>query len=362
MFLASVGIDRRSRQRRPPDAVTLGPSPLQHAVEEQLRRHAVSARGRLRRGRADLRARHGDRGPRDALSPATRSPTSRSAKAARAKASSGNRSTRRVSASCRSSISSKTTATRSRFPSTCRQPAATSRASSKASPACACSAATAPTSSPAIARCARRWRTRGSGKGPALVHATVTRPYSHSFSDDERLYKTPGEREAEARRDPLRRMRQFLKTEGLATDRGPGGHRSRRVDREVNDGRGRGAAGAPSPIQPPPPTSSSHPTSTPRRDAFSTEPAAAGQARHDGRGHQRTLKDEMARNPRIVIFGQDVADASNSEALVAGRRQGRRVQGDARPAAPVRQRRASSTLRSPRPTSSGARSAWRCAG
>ena len=47
-------------------------------------------------------------------------------------------------------------------------------------------------------------------KGPALVHATVIRPYSHSFSDDEKLYKTPGEREAEARRDPLVRMRQFF--------------------------------------------------------------------------------------------------------------------------------------------------------
>ena len=64
----------------------------------------------------------------------------------------------------------------------------------------------------------------------------------------------------------------------------------------------------------------------------------------------------MARNPRIVIFGQDVADASNVEALAAGRRQGRRVQGHARPAAPVRRAHASSTRRSPRPTSSGARS------
>ena len=55
-------------------------------------------------------------------------------------------------------------------------------------------------------------------KGPVLVHATVIRPYSHSLSDDERLYKTPAEREAEARRDPLVLMRQFLKSEGLATD------------------------------------------------------------------------------------------------------------------------------------------------
>ncbi|MGE0443931.1 MAG: thiamine pyrophosphate-dependent dehydrogenase E1 component subunit alpha, partial [Vicinamibacterales bacterium] len=55
-------------------------------------------------------------------------------------------------------------------------------------------------------------------KGPAFVHATVIRPYSHSLSDDEKLYKTAAEREAEARRDPLVRMRQFLRQEGLASD------------------------------------------------------------------------------------------------------------------------------------------------
>src|SRR6478609_8052156 len=55
-------------------------------------------------------------------------------------------------------------------------------------------------------------------KGPALIHARVIRPYSHSLSDDEKLYKPPAEREAEAKRDPIRRFTEFLKTNGLATD------------------------------------------------------------------------------------------------------------------------------------------------
>src|SRR6185436_16806446 len=72
------------------------------------------------------------------------------------------------------------------------------------------------------------------GKGPALVHATVTRPYSHSHSDDERMYKPPAEREAEAKRDPLVRMRTLLIDQGIATDDELAGMLSA-VEREVNE-------------------------------------------------------------------------------------------------------------------------------
>src|SRR5206468_1248248 len=55
-------------------------------------------------------------------------------------------------------------------------------------------------------------------KGPAFVHAKVIRPYSHSLSDDEKLYKPPAEREAEARRDPIKRFTEILKKNGFADD------------------------------------------------------------------------------------------------------------------------------------------------
>src|SRR5437773_4260624 len=71
-------------------------------------------------------------------------------------------------------------------------------------------------------------------KGPALVHARVVRPYSHSLSDDEKLYKTPAEREAEARRDPIARFSEFLTSSALATDADLAAAVGE-VEREVNE-------------------------------------------------------------------------------------------------------------------------------
>src|SRR5438876_5472988 len=70
--------------------------------------------------------------------------------------------------------------------------------------------------------------------GPALVHARVVRPYSHSLSDDEKLYKTPAERDAEARRDPIARFSEFLRSNSIATDADLAAMADD-VHREVND-------------------------------------------------------------------------------------------------------------------------------
>jgi 2-oxoisovalerate dehydrogenase E1 component len=156
-------------------------------------------------------------------------------------------------------------------------------------------------------------------KGPAFVHATVTRPYSHSLSDDERLYKTAAERESEARRDPLTRMRHFLKSEGLATDEDLAGILTE-VEREINAAADE-AIRAP---KPDPDTATLYvfsPDVDPSSAAFATEAQPQGAPETMVATINATLRDEMASNPYIVLFGQDVADATREEALasVAGK-------------------------------------------
>jgi 2-oxoisovalerate dehydrogenase E1 component len=156
-------------------------------------------------------------------------------------------------------------------------------------------------------------------KGPVVVHASVIRPYSHSLSDDEKLYKTPAERESEARRDPLVRMRQFLKSEGLASDEELADV-FESVEREVNQA-AQDALQAP---KPEPDTATMYvfsPDVDPTSAAFSTEAKPQGARDTMVSAINATLKDEMARDPRIVIFGEDVADVTREEALplVAGK-------------------------------------------
>jgi 2-oxoisovalerate dehydrogenase E1 component len=148
---------------------------------------------------------------------------------------------------------------------------------------------------------------------PAFVHAKVIRPYSHSLSDDERLYKTPEERESESRRDPLTRMRQFLTDEGLATQADIDALAAD-VDREIAEATN-AALAAP---KPGPETADWYvfsPDVDPTSAAFDTDPQSEGKPDTMVAAINRTLKDEMSRNPRIVMFGEDVADASKEAAL-----------------------------------------------
>jgi 2-oxoisovalerate dehydrogenase E1 component len=152
-------------------------------------------------------------------------------------------------------------------------------------------------------------------QGPVLLHAHVVRPYSHSMSDDERLYRTESEREQDAARDPLLLARSYLQDEGLATAEELDALESA-VEQEVKDASDR-ALEQP---QPGPETAMLYlfsPDVDPTAEPFDTEdePAFDGGDKTMVDLINAALRDEMDRDPRIVVFGQDVADCSREASL-----------------------------------------------
>jgi 2-oxoisovalerate dehydrogenase E1 component len=156
----------------------------------------------------------------------------------------------------------------------------------------------------AVARCR-------SGAGPALVRATCIRPYSHSLSDDETLYKTKAEREAEARRDPVLRFPEWLIAEGHL-DRRALQRIAHEVEEEVNAAADHALRAAP-----PEPGSALRFLYSPNpfEPAESEDSPPPGEPRTMVDSINRTLHEEMARNPNIVVFGEDVADCSREANL-----------------------------------------------
>jgi 2-oxoisovalerate dehydrogenase E1 component len=160
------------------------------------------------------------------------------------------------------------------------------------------------------------------GHGPAFVHAHVIRPYSHSLSDDERLYRPDSERERDAARDPVTRTQMFLLREGILDDKGIT-QLEKEVDAELQE-----AVDSALAALPPVPESITKyvysPDIDPTSAAFDTQPAQEPAPAADGKKPaaktmadliNATLRDEMKRDERIVMFGEDVADASREEYL-----------------------------------------------
>jgi 2-oxoisovalerate dehydrogenase E1 component len=150
-------------------------------------------------------------------------------------------------------------------------------------------------------------------KGPALVHAKVIRPYSHSLSDDEKLYRPPQEREADAAIDPLNTYPRWLVTEGHATD-----DEIRRIQQEVDAEVQAATDAALVSPQPAPETvylNVYSPDVDPTTEQFDTEddPQFSGNETTMVDLLNACMKDEMRRDPRILVFGEDVADLSREE-------------------------------------------------
>jgi 2-oxoisovalerate dehydrogenase E1 component len=160
----------------------------------------------------------------------------------------------------------------------------------------------------AVAHCRER-------RGPALVHAKVIRPYSHSLSDDEKLYRPDEERTSDAERDPVKRFGALLVEEDLVTQEELQKIKDE-VDREVSVA----ADAALASPQPAPETATQFvysPDVDPTAKEFDTEEGAelSGNAGTMVDLINRCLHEEMTRDPRIVVFGEDVADVSREQHL-----------------------------------------------
>ncbi|MDZ4798407.1 MAG: dehydrogenase E1 component subunit alpha/beta [Bryobacteraceae bacterium] len=152
-----------------------------------------------------------------------------------------------------------------------------------------------------------------SGRGPAMVHAHVIRPYSHSLSDDERLYKTATERANEAVLDPLARFPEYLIDNGFI-DREELGNIIADVDREVQEASDR-AMLAPSPAAGSVLDYLYSPVVDPSSAQFDSPPVFTGQPRTMVDEINLTLAEEMRRDSSVLVFGEDVADCSREESL-----------------------------------------------
>jgi 2-oxoisovalerate dehydrogenase E1 component len=150
-------------------------------------------------------------------------------------------------------------------------------------------------------------------RGPALIHAHVVRPYSHSLSDDERVYKPEEIRRQEAKRDPVHRMAKLLVSEHVITEKELKELQSS-VEGEVREAADKALAAEP----PSPSTVMAYvysPAVDPTGEHFDHLPKFQGEEKTMVDLINACLRDEMARDPRVVVFGEDVADCSHTEDL-----------------------------------------------
>ncbi len=152
-------------------------------------------------------------------------------------------------------------------------------------------------------------------RGPALVHASVIRPYSHSLSDDERMYRPAEERAADAARDPLTTFPKWLVAEGHVTEAELATIKAE-VDAAV-------LAATDDALAQPQPAGDTKlfgvysPDVDPTGEQFDTEedPQYSGDPTTMVDLLNACLRDEMRRDLKILVFGEDVADVSREAYL-----------------------------------------------
>jgi 2-oxoisovalerate dehydrogenase E1 component len=150
-------------------------------------------------------------------------------------------------------------------------------------------------------------------RGPSLIHAHVIRPYSHSLSDDERLYKPEKVRQEEAKRDPLTSWAKYLVAERIITDKELKDIEAA-LDAEIREATDKALE-----AEAPRPESVGlylySPTVDPTSEQFDHPPKFQGEPRTMVDLLNVCIRDEMTRDPRVVVFGEDIADCGHESDL-----------------------------------------------
>ncbi len=147
------------------------------------------------------------------------------------------------------------------------------------------------------------------GVGPALIHADVVRPYSHSAADTQSKYRSVEELVAEARRDPIDRFERALVDGGVIT-----AEQAQALRDDAREIVAKAAAEALAARRPDPATITEQVYVLPLLPE-TPAPGARGEAVPMGEAIKRTLHEAMEADERIRVFGEDVADAR--EAVLA---------------------------------------------
>jgi 2-oxoisovalerate dehydrogenase E1 component len=149
------------------------------------------------------------------------------------------------------------------------------------------------------------------GEGPCLIHATVTRPYSHSSQDTQSKYRSMNEIEEEATRDPILRLERELTEGGVMTATQAAQIREAVRIMVAEIGQEVLTAARPDPTR-----VTDHVLALPviAEPRLVAPPALSGDDEAGplamGEAIRQVLFEQMKADERIRVFGEDVADAS----------------------------------------------------
>lgn len=143
------------------------------------------------------------------------------------------------------------------------------------------------------------------GKGPVLIEAEVVRLHSHSSSDDQKKYRTSEELEHDLKNDPVEKLSQYMISNDFLTKKD-----FEKMELEIKNEIDNAADEAMKADDPAPATADRYVfDETGFADSLEYEKSEPGGEKIvmvDAINH--ALKEEMANNDKMYIFGEDIAD------------------------------------------------------